>query len=246
MRRCLALLLAACGPAPLPRVEIETPIPRPVAPASLPIDLVPADAAPIRSRASGDWARAFPPAKTFRVYEMPRAARVLLTWRIGFAHAVKEIADDHEDYPGNHVAETSLVVRAAGAEQTLSLGELVGSPGPSSITYCKNRGWRVDADGCWAFPKEPSVASAFEMSIMQGSDDFILVRDGGTLHLLHRETSDGSCDEGNQGPLDICEGFEWSRLAEIHVGGADLFERIDDAGGFDCAIEHWGERLVFP
>lgn len=239
------MLLAACGPAPAPRVEIAAPLARPVAPVRAPVEAMPAGAAAVHSSASGSWARAFPADKSFRTVDVPSAARVLLTWHVGERHAVKSLATE-EDYPANHVAPTALVVHAAGTDTTISLGELSGIEGPLAVTYCKNRGYRADADGAWGFPKEPSVASAFQMMIMQGSDDYLLVRDGGTLHLLHRETSDGRCIEGKQGPLDICEDFEWSRLAEIHVGAADLFERIDDGGGFDCTAEVWGERLVFP
>ncbi|HEY1958367.1 MAG TPA: hypothetical protein VGH28_22275 [Polyangiaceae bacterium] len=241
---CLALV-AACAPAAAPHVEIATPLAHPVAPAPVLVEPMPADAAAVHSSASGDWARAFPLDRTFRALDLPPAARVLITWRVGASRALERLPDT-QDVPWNHVSETSLVVRAAGAERTVALGELPGSPGPNEVSYCNHRGYRADAQVGWAYSKEPSIAAAFAMSIIQGSADFLLVRDGGTLHLLRRNSSDGSCAAAKQGPLDVCKGFEWSRVADVAVGEADLFERIDEGGGFDCGAEHWGERLVPP
>ena len=238
--------IAACAPTAAPRVELAPPPPPAPSIAAAPLrDPAFDSAAPIRVGAGGAWARAFRAEKNVSVLDA-RGGRVLLSWRIRAYRTVKPLPAE-EDYPGNHVARLELVVRAEGAERVVPLGEMSGTPTPAAVTFCKNRGFHVDADGGWEFPKDPSVASAFTMAIVQGSDDYLLVRDGGTLHLLHRESSDGRCDESKQGPLDVCEGFEWARRAEIHVGGAELFETIDDDGKpFDCTAERWGERSVFP
>lgn len=240
MRRLGFAALAACSPGSAARVEIVAPLPRVAPPVAALEVAMPREAAAIRSSASGEWARAFPAEKAFREWDLPRGARVLLTWRMGREHAVRDLASG-EDYPANHVLPLELVLRAAGAVVTVPLGELPGAPSPTAVTYCRNRGYHVDSDGGWSLPKEPSVASSFDLAIMSGSDDFLVVRDGGTLHLLHRETSDGRCDETKQGPLDVCEGSEWSRAADLDVGGGALYESIEDGEApFDCAAEVLG------
>lgn len=256
MKRLLWLALAACGPTAAPRVELAAAPSASVAPAPPPpAEAIPAGAAAIRSGDRGAWARTIREAPKFRRVDLPGASRVLLTWRIGASRTLKPLPPE-EDYGANHVSVVDLVVRARGGDTVIPLGELPGSPVPANVTYCRNRGYHVDTDGAigasapdqanWGFPKEPNVASAFMLDMIQGGDDFLLVRDGGTLHLLHRETSDGSCNEGKQGPLAICEGSEYARVAEIHVGAADLFETIDGEGKpFDCTAERWGQRLVF-
>jgi hypothetical protein len=244
MRRLLWGALAACSPAPPARVELPAPLPSAAVAVVASRDPVPRHAAPIRSESGGAWARAFPRASTFRSFEPRSSTHILLTWRIGSTHVVERVPGG--DYPVNHVSAVDLVVRAGGRDTVVALGELPGSSSPVGLSYCKNLRFRP-VDSRWDFPREPSVASAFTIGIMQGSDDYLLVRDGGTLHLLHRESNDGRCDEAKQGPLDVCEGSEYARLAEIHVGRGDLFEAIDDQGTpFDCGADRWGERLLPP
>lgn len=75
------------------------------------------------------------------------------------------------------------------------------------------------------------------MGIPQGYDDFMVVRDGSTLYVLHRHTSDEDyCETVKQGPLEICKGFPWERRAEIRLAGNPaLYERVDNDGKpFDC------------
>jgi len=247
MKRLWLAAIVACGPASATRVELPQPMPpAPVAVERATLaEPMPDDAAPIRTSGDGAWVRAFPKEPSFRAYEAAGAARLLLTWRIGPEHFVEAVKGG--DYPVNHQSAVDLVVRASGRDVVVPLGELPGTPTPNGVSYCKNRGYRIDADGGWSFPQEPSVGAAFTMNMTQGSDDFVLVRDGGTLHVLHRITSDGRCDEGKQGPLAVCEGFEYARRAAIHVGGADAFEDIrDDGEPFDCFAPYYGERLVFP
>jgi hypothetical protein len=249
MRRLGLLgLVVACGcldssvPArvALPRVTARTTV-QPVPPS----DAMPPGAVPVHSGAGGAWARDFPAAESFRAYDAGGAGRVLLTWRIGPTHVVVNVPGG--DYPVNHVSAVELVLHARGRDTVVPLGDLPGAPPPIAATYCKNRGFHPDCDGGWEFPGEPNVASAFRMDMIQGSDDFVVVRDRGTLHVLHRQSSDGHCEAKKQGPLDACDGDEYARVAEIHVGAAELFETVDDQGSpFDCGADRFGMQLVFP
>jgi len=226
-------LLVACGAPVAPRVELAPSAPRSSPAPVVTAEAIPVDAAPIHAAASGAWARAIPKHASFATYEAATSGTVLLTWRVGAANA-------------DQLSPVDLVVRANGRATIVPVGAAPGAAPPFQVSYCKHRGYVTPPDGAWAFPDEPSVASAFGMVIVQGSDDWVVVRDGPTLHVLHRQTSDGHCDETKQGPLATCVGFAYDRRVEIRVGSGDLFETIDARGApYDCAADWYGERLVY-
>jgi len=184
------------------------------------------------------WAADFAPSKKYAAYDTPSARRALLTWQIGKSHVSK--SDDGEDetdseYIRTHtVTPIDLVVRARGETRTISFGELAGSIEPAAISFCaKNTSWQ----------SHPSFAAKFSIGLMQGDDDMVILHDAkngtDTLHVLHRETSDGSCEDGKQGPLDICEGFQWERVADVRLApGTELWETVELEGKtFDCSME---------
>jgi hypothetical protein len=259
MKRLLGVaLLAGCHSSAPAHVEVDAAIANAPGTSSSRAEIVEADAsvaavtdagsllkqgvAAIHSSTVGSWAAKFPAAKTFKTFDASGSSKLLITWRVSASHAKKSLSGA-DDYSANHVSPTELVI----GDVHIKLGDLIGAPSPSSVSFCKNMGFHVDGDAGWTFPRERSVASAFTMSTAQGSDDYVLVHDGATLHLLHRETSDGRCDDGKQGPLDICQGFEYSRIADIGIGTADLAETIDEAGKpLDCLAPEDGLRLVFP
>jgi hypothetical protein len=236
-------------------------------------DALPSFAAPIDSKAEGSWARSLPKQHDFATYEVDGSAaggtsrtpsahdvgRGLLTWRIGPSHTTRKLEPD-EDYPAFHVAKVDLLVHARGNDVEVALGSLSGMATPASQSYCKHRGFRLGLGNVWGFPDEPNIAAAFSIGLPQGSSDFLVVRDGGSLHVLHRETSDGKCDEIKQGPLETCEGSEYARVAEIHVSAsARLFEAIVEQGAardagageeassaFDCTTVVYGSELLPP
>jgi hypothetical protein len=254
MRWLVCAMLCACHRTP-PSVELTAPAPSASASqATAHVAAPKAEAAPIQSKAVGAWARGFPRDEGFVTLEVGDAPSALLTWRIGAYHAVKALAAD-ADYAANHVAAVSLVVRARDNEVVVPLGELSGSAPPLGQSYCKNGGFHLAGGDVWAFPNDPSVAAAFSVGVAQGSSDFLVVRDGATLHLLHRETTDGRCDELKQGPLDTCKYAEYKRRANIHIAeAAVLSETIDGpgsvnadsgaSGGFDCAASVAGAHVL--
>jgi hypothetical protein len=243
MRWAVFVFLVGCPSPPAQHVDIPTPLASASVAPVVAAPIVPSKKlAAIHVGAGGAWAAKFPAAKTFKTYDPHAASQVVITWHVGAYHAAKPLAQD-DDYPANHVALLELEV----GDVHVNLGEMSGSPVSSEVSFCKNLGFKIDSDAGWGFPQERNIASAFTMSIAQGSDDYLLVRDVGTLHLLHRQSSDGKCDEGKQGPLDICEGADWSRIAELHIGAAELFETIAmQDKPFDCTTAQGGLRLVFP
>ncbi len=246
------ILLGACHTTP-PTVEMPTPLaPTTVTAVAATIeDPLPPLVATIDAGADAGWVRAIAKSKDFHAYEIGDG-HVLLRWRVGPSHLVKKVdGADYASYPVNHVSRVDLVVSARGRSTTVPLGELPGWIRPTDLSYCKHRGFVLGKHDSWDFPSEPNVAAAFAIGIAQGGDDFLLVRDGASLHLLHRETDDGRCDDGKQGPLDICEGFEWARLAELDVGHATtLFELVTQEGKqdkpFDCTDDKHGTQLSPP
>lgn len=246
----LAMLAAsACRPAPAPRVEISQPPPAaPPKPVEAPAR-VETDAVPLHAEAKGAWARAFPAEKDFHEVKIGEALAVTFVWHLGPQHKKKELPPE-DDYPANYVQATELrVVGARGAAPaSIPLGELSGFVERFDLTYCRGRGFRLPDGDAWGIASEPSIAASFSLGVPQGNSEFLLVRDADTLHVLHRETSDGRCDDIKQGPLDGCEGFEFARVADVHVPHAALlYERIDDDGKpLECVADHYGRSLLPP
>jgi len=247
MRRWVVVALGVCACTTPRAVEIAAPLAKPPAPIVVEEEPTPADAVRAPSAAEGSWAAAFPSAKSLTVVEVPSASRVLVHWRIGPGRKVKELPAD-EDYPGNYWVAVDLVVRAHGVEKLVPLGELAGSVDPIHLSYCARAGFTMPSWPEFGKAQDPSSASWFAVGTPQGDSDFMLVRDVDVVHVLHRETSDGKCDDAKQGPLDVCEGFEWERVAEIRgTRGAALFERVTDEGKpFDCGADRMGESLTRP
>jgi hypothetical protein len=246
MKRVLFVLLSCACSTPPRAVEIAAPLSS-AQPVVFDEVAIPEGAVRIDAPANGDWAASFPGEKNFATYDV-RASRVLLTWTVGPSHLRKDLIGDSEDYPVNHVASVALEVRARGISKKIELGELSGEVNAHVLSWCSARGFRsATPQYDWKAPA-PAVASMFDIGITQGDDQFMVVRDGATLHVLHAETSDGKCDDAKQGPLLVCDGFQWSRIADIHVGDkAVIYETVLQADKpFDCTTEHWGSSLIKP
>jgi hypothetical protein len=223
--------LSACSAAPR-SVEIAAPLSRAaIVPAHDDEVAIPRGAKPVKFGAEAPWAAAFPKSKKFATYEMPSASRVvLLTWRVGKSHIVNAVESPEEDYPGNHAAPVELVVRARNETRTIAFGDMAGFIQPTAIEWCA-----PPSD----HKSNAAFAAEFSIGTMQGDDEMVVVRDTRTLHVLHRETSDGHCEDAKQGPLEICEGGEWQLVADIHVTpGAAIYETVESEGKpFDCSPE---------
>jgi hypothetical protein len=235
-RAFFVLLVCACSAPRTVVVEIAAPLASAtVAPPSDEV-VVPRSALRVPPSAEGPWVADFPTSKTFAVYDVPDARRVLLTWRVGPSHFEKRVGEDDdeaESYPVNHVASVDLVVRARDVTRVISFGALSGHVDPPALSWCKT----TDPSS-----RAPSFASTFAIGIAQGDDELAIVRDGQTLHVLHRETSDGYCEETKQGPLDVCDGAHWERVADIRVAtrssSVELYEIVEEEGKtFDCRME---------
>ena len=84
------------------------------------------------------------------------------------------------------------------------------------------------------------------MGVTQGDDDHLVLRTPTALYVLHRETSDGRCDEGKQGPLEICRGFEW-RVRAVATLTADVdFDETVTGDHVDCAAPSSYGELAPP
>ena len=177
---------------------------------------------------------------------MPRATPLLLDWRLGKSHPFRPAGD--EEYAGPPIVPVGFAVGA----QLVSLGEHSGTTTPLSASYCLDLGWHRTAPSSETTPTSAamrSVVSRLSLETMQGDSDFMIVRDGMSLHVLHRETSDGRCDTAKQGPLDVCEGFEWERAAEFRLAAdANLYERVDaENAPLDCSAPMpWGGEKLSP
>jgi hypothetical protein len=246
MRSFVAMVCAfgcACAGSNPRSVVISAPVaPTSVIASPVREDPVPPNAVRIVASADGSWARTFPREKNFETIDVPAARSMLLDFRIGASHPWKTLAPD-EDYAANYVASLALAV--GGRE--ISFGEISGSAHPPSLTYCARLGWHDEEGNVPTFA--PSVVSAISIGVIQGDTEIMIVRDGSTLHVLHRETSDGRCDEAKQGPLDVCEGFEWHVRADVRLAtNPVIYERVMEvAAPFDCGSPMMdGSKLVAP
>jgi hypothetical protein len=188
-----------------------------------------------RSREEGAWAATFPEAATFRAITVPKSSRVILEWRV--------TARDHAP----HRAGLDLRVRSRNVEETLSFGELENEVDPANQSYCWRAGWSTPWQ--WQWIPNPSVSAWFAMGNPQASySELMIVRDPDVLYVIRHERTSGGCEWTQQGPLAICPGAEFERVAEIHgTRDAGLFDLITiDGRDIRCGAARRGERLVKP
>lgn len=224
MKRLAVVVFCACRSSSPANVEITAPLASAViAPVHDEI-VIPRGAKRMIVKEDAPWAATFPTSKTFATYDLPAASRILLTWRVGKSHVVKSSLASEDDYPGNHVAPADLVVTAKGDTRIVALGELSGSVEPYALSWC--------AKDETADRHPRAFAATFAIGTPQGDDELAIVRDGRTLHVLHRETTDGKCDDdAKQGPLDVCEGSEWNRVADLRMASdSELWEIVTSEG----------------
>ena len=204
------------------RVALPVTSPLPTAAAVVAREEPPPHAVIVTSASDASWARTFPAGKDLQHVELGAARSVLLAWHIGAPHPT--IMGDDEEYT---LPMSRIELRAGPV--TVDLGEHAGTAS-SEQPYC------LHLKGRSPLPSVKSYVSGMSIGMSSGDTELMIVRDESTLHVLHRESSDGKCDEAKQGPLDICDGFEWERVAELHIAAdAVLYERIDSENDpFDC------------
>lgn len=159
---------------------------------------------------TGSWLAAIGHEKGFRSFALPGSGTVHVTWSHAATRRVRDVPPA-EDYGSNYVARVRLRLERAGVTQTIDFGEEPGGLVPSGTSFCKA-------------PKPDGVVTSFAVGTMQGDDEHRIMRGPATLYVMHRQTSDGSCQEGKQGPLDICLGSEWHLRAIVSVSGDPDFD----------------------
>jgi hypothetical protein len=248
MRLLPLLIFAACSRSPAPTADVA-PIVSASSSASASVASEPATppdpAGKIVSASAGSWAAAFPVSKKLVTLDVPSAPRVDIEWRV----AKKRKVTSHTpgvDYPIDFASRTDLVFRAAGVEKIVALGDLNGFVNPMHQSYCFAIGYELAHAPDMGKAPEPSVASRFALGVTQGESKLMLVRDGDVMHVLHQESSDGKCDDKKQGPLDVCKGREWERIADVRgLRGAALYEIVTyDGKPLDCAEDMYGSHLT--
>lgn len=207
------------------------------------VDAATRDAGPSTYRvhpASGGWLPALPHEKGFRSLAMADAGTVRVTWDVGAARHVRDAWPD--------VSRVTLRVERGAASETVDFGEVSGGFVPSGISACMRRGFTTPATISWQFPTIDGMVAAMSLGVAQGTDDFMVMRGPNALYVLHRQTSDGKCDDIKQGPLEGCAGFEWrTRLVIDAPGDPDFEENVVSRDPFDCAAHSMaGVPLVPP
>jgi hypothetical protein len=187
-----------------------------------------------RATEDGAWAATFPEGAGFRVIEVPKSSRLLLEWRVA-SHGGR-----------GHLGSADLRVRARDVEGTLPLGELENEVDPANQSYCFRAGW-VEPLQYMRAPNA-SVAAWFAMGTPQKYSELMIVRDHDALYVIRHERTSGGCQWTQQGPLSICEGADFERIAEIRgTRDAGIFELVTiDGKDIRCGGERRGERLVKP
>jgi hypothetical protein len=202
-------------PAPSTRATVEQP---------------PANAARAETSGNGAWARSLPHEKEFAEYDVLAKSMVLVAWNVGryLQLSRRNIPDD--DFAVNFGSTVDLAIDRV----TISFGAISGKIVAPELAYCARLGWHKP-DGPVAF--KPEVVSTLLLDIPQSLDDFMVVRDGATLHVLHRHAD----DDFSTPP--------WSLRANVRLAGTPIiYERVEQANApVDCGAPLGeGTRLLPP
>jgi hypothetical protein len=179
----------------------------------------------------GAWARSLRHEKGFAEYDLPDKEMLLLDWRVGPHVQLSRLNIPDDDFAVNFGSYVELAVDRV----SIAFGPIPGRIVAPELTYCARLGWHKP-DGPVVFPAY--VVSQLTLDIPQSADDFMIVRDGATLHVLHRHADDDSSTDG-----------PWSIRANLHVAGRPvLYERVEQASApCDCGAPLGeGTRLLAP
>jgi hypothetical protein len=226
MRMLVLVLFVGCAsradvvsvPAPIPTMVAEQPPPNA------------ARAEPTAEE--GAWARSLPHEKEFAEYDVAARSTLLVEWRVGPHRQFTKRGIPDDDFGVNFGSTVDLAIDDHVA---ISFGDIPGRIVAPELPYCARLGWHK-ADGPVVFPAY--VVSSLTLDIPQSLDDFMVVRDGSLLHVLHRHADD---DSGTNIP--------WALRANVRVAGHPvLYERVlqNDAPA-DCGAPLGeGTRLLAP
>jgi hypothetical protein len=201
------------------------------------------------------WIARLPRGKPFRQVHLVGTTLVRVSWVQHEQRRLRDLPSD-QDFPGNYASAIELVLSGEADTVRLDLGTHSGGIEALGVTACERRGYRVPPDSAWSFPHIPGLVSSFGVTIPQGGSDWMIVLAGDSLHVLARDTSDGTCESMiQQGPIATCKGEPYTRRAEVRLRGKPAFEEdvvvgANSAGAgepWDCA-EAWmdGSHLLPP
>jgi hypothetical protein len=210
-----------------PRSAVSLPVPTRTTAQELP----PPNATRAEPSADGVWARSLPHEKEFAEYDVRAKTMLLLAWRVGPHRQLTKRGIPDDDFGVNFGSTVDLSVD----DVAISFGAIPGRIVAPELTYCARLGWHKP-EGPVAFPAW--VVSSLTLDIPQSLDDFMIVRDGSTLRVLHRHADD---DSSTTAP--------WSLRANVRVAGHPvLYERVEQANApCDCGAPLGeGTRLLAP
>jgi hypothetical protein len=204
---------------------------------------------PAQVAADDRWIAASRRERRFKSVALEGMGPVHLAWTRGPEHV--------NPGSGMPTAQIGLELTRDGRTTRVELGDITGSIEPESATLCDRLGYRLSNGAALAPPLVDGLVSSLSVGGASGSDDLMVVLGPRFLHVLRAQTSDGMCEAmTTQGPLTVCRGSEYARVAEIALGAAASFtEEIrvtsdDDAGAtvrpLDCAAPTIMGALVPP
>jgi hypothetical protein len=171
----------------------------------------------VKGAPEAGWIRAARSDRRFRRLALGGEGPVHLAWTV--------IGNDEDPSSARTITHLALVIARGG--QTVRVEGLAGGGDvePEAATLCDRFGYRLSNGAALQFPPVDGLVSTFSVGDMSGSDDWLVVLAGGALHVLHGQTSDGMCvSQVRQGPLTVCRGQEYARVAEVRVGAVWSFD----------------------
>jgi hypothetical protein len=250
-----AVLVAACRTAAPPEASTGVAtagMPSAIAPAAVSAHVEPAPPAstrlpaptlptmaffPASVSADARWILAAKRERKFQRAALEGTSRVHVAWKRDAPHP--------DPRSGMPVARIGLELTRDGRTTRIELGEIAGEIQPEGATLCERLGYRMSNGALLAHPSVDGLVSWFSVGNMSGSDELMVVLGPTALHVMRGQTTDGMCEAmTTQGPLTVCKGEEYARVAEVTVGPATEFDETiittgeDDAGvagPLDCA-----------
>jgi hypothetical protein len=251
----LAVLVAACRTAAPPEASTGVAtagVPSAIAPAAVSAHVEPAPATsttppamalpkmasfPAGVSADVRWILSAKRERKFRRAALEGTGPVHVVWKRDSPHP--------DPRSGMPVASVGLELTRDGRTTHIDVGEIAGEIQPEGATLCERLGYRMSNGALLTHPAVDGLVSWFSVGNASGSDELMVVLGPTALHVLRGQTTDGMCEAmTTQGPLTVCKGEEYARIAEVTISPATEFDETimtageDDpgiAGPYDCA-----------
>ncbi len=156
------------------------------------------------------WVSAIPRARRFLHLTLDGDGAV----RVGWIREAEHVDESH----GVARAPVRLVLERDGNAATVGLGDLYGDLEPMTLSFCARAGYRSYDGSRLESPRLDGFVSGASVGNTTGAEEVLVVLAGVVLHVLDHQTSDGMCaSETRQGPMTVCRGEEYVRIAEIRL-----------------------------